>query len=43
MGRLLPLNAGHTNMPNYKEVEALRRMIEDSGFLKDEKIIPIIT
>jgi hypothetical protein len=33
MGRLLPLNTGHKNNPTLKEELALRRLIQQSGFI----------
>jgi hypothetical protein len=42
MGRLLPLTTGHVFIPNQEEQQALKEMIIKSGFLRNDKLIPII-
>ncbi len=42
MGRLLPLTTGHVFIPNQEEQQALKDMIIKSGFIKDDRVIPII-
>ena len=42
MGRLLPLTTGHVCIPNQEEQQALKEMIIQSGFLKNDKLIHII-
>ena len=42
MGRLLPLTTGHVLILNQKEQEALKYMIIKSGFLRNDKLIPIL-
>jgi len=42
MGRLLPLTTGHVCIPNQEEQQALKDMIIQSGFLRNDNLIPII-
>ena len=42
MGRLLPLTPGHVCIPTQEEQHALKDMIIQSGFLRNDNLIPII-